>query len=410
MQDTVKRAEPSSDSTRPWLGLAIALAVILMLVGSEVASDTYVETEVGIAAAIVLVGLISGFMVAKRPGHPISWLLTFAAFTGGFAGLGAELLPPGLTQVTWWQAVLSIISGPAWYALLFTVLVLIPLLFPTGSPTSPAWRWVGWLGGAALAVISLMWMTQEFFCTDLGPNDGECLARVDNPIGITGMANPEEEGMGGIFFGLMMLCAVAALVSMVIRFRRSGTVQRHQIKWVAFSLGLFFGFILIVDMLWIETLGHSEPPGYWVLQQMLWVLIPASIAVAILRYRLYDIDRIVSRTVSYAVIALVLAAVYVGGVLSVQTVLPASDNVAVAASTLVAAALFSPLRRRVQRWVDRRFNRSRYDTAKIIDAFGSRLRDAVDLSVVTRDLGMVVEETVAPATAAVWLRGEAPAS
>ncbi|MGH8946161.1 MAG: hypothetical protein ACRDVL_08430, partial [Acidimicrobiia bacterium] len=403
MEDTIRGdvARSSGDApTRPWLGLAIALTVTLMLVGSEVAADTDTESEVGIAASIVLVGLISGFMVAKRPRHPISWLLTFAAISGGLAALSAEVLPPGVTELTWWQAILAIISGPTWLGLLFAVLVLIPLLFPTGSPTSPRWRWVGWLGGAALVVMSLMSMTQESFCTHWSSDD-HCLASVDNPIGITGIPNPEQTATGAVFFGLLLICAVAALISLIIRYRRSGPVQRHQIKWVAFSLGLYFAFSLVVDGLWGEVLGRPLV-GYWVwvIQQLLWVLIPASIAVAILRYRLYEIDRIVSRTVSYAVIAVVLAAVYVGGVLSVQTVLPASDELAVAASTLVAAALFSPLRRRVQRWVDRRFNRSRYDAAEIVEAFSSRLRDAVDLSVVTRDLGMVVEETVAPATAA----------
>lgn len=134
---------PDAAPTRPWLGLAIALTVTLMLVGSEVAADTDAATEVGIAASIILVALISGLMVAKRPRHPISWLLTFAAFSGGLAGVSAELLPSGLTEMTWWQSVLAVISSPAWYGLLFTVLVLIPLLFPTGSPTTPRWRWVG---------------------------------------------------------------------------------------------------------------------------------------------------------------------------------------------------------------------------------------------------------------------------
>ncbi|HEY7563469.1 MAG TPA: hypothetical protein VIA81_00940 [Acidimicrobiia bacterium] len=391
--------------SRPWLGVAIALLVLLMLFVAEVATSTDVESDLGIAVSIVLVGLISGVLVARRPGHPVSWLLAAAAMAGGFAGVSAEGLPRGLTELSGWQAFLAIVGGPTWYALLFLVLVLLPLLFPTGSPLSPGWQWVGWLGGASLSVMSFLWATQDSFCSD--PSDEGCRVVADNPIGITGIGNPEESFMGEVFYGLMLICAVAALVSLVLRYLRADPVQRHQIKWVGYALGLFFVFTLGVDVIWVGALGGDEPPGYGVIQQLLWVLIPASIAVAILRYRLYDIDRIVSRTVSYAVVALVLAAVYVGGVIGVQAVLPASNDLAVAASTLLVAALFTPLRRRVQRWVDRRFNRSRYDAAAIVEAFSTRLRDAVDLSAVTRDLGAVVERTMQPVMANVWVRSDA---
>ena len=168
---------------------------------------------------------------------------------------------------------------------------------------------------------------------------------------------------------------------------------------MAFSVGLFIAFSLFVEAIWIGLLDRAELPAYSLIQQVLWVMIPVSIAVAILRYRLYEIDRIVSRTVSYAVIALVLGAVWVGGLLALQTILPASGDLTVATSTLVAAALFSPLRQRVRVWVDRRFNRSRYDAGLIFEAFTSRLRDAVDLPTATDDLMAVVRATVEPTTA-----------
>lgn len=392
---------------RPWLGLLITLTVIGLLGAGTLLNWGGGDREAGILLAVVILGLISGLLVAKRPDHAISWLLTGAAVAGGIAGLASQLLPPGVTELTWWQGALAIISGPAWYALLITVLVMIPLLFPTGSPPSRRWRWVAWLVASATAVFSLLFMLQEAFCTD-SAEDGSCISSVANPIGITGLTNPEESSFGVVLDAALLLGAVAALFSLVARFRRSGAVERQQVKWVAFSVGLFIAFTVLVDLVWIDGLGHAEPPGYWLVQQILWVMIPASIALAILKYRLYEIDRIVSRSVSYTLIAVILAAVYAGGVLGLQTLIPDADDLAVAASTLAAVALFSPLRRRIQGWVDRRFNRRRYDAERVVEAFSSRLRDAVDLATVTGDLRDVVNRTVEPAATTVWLRNAAP--
>jgi hypothetical protein len=365
------------------------------------------ETDFGILLAIVLVGLISGLLVAKRPDHRISWLLTGAALAGGISGLSAQALPSGLTELAWWQATLAIISGPAWYALLLIVLVLIPLLFPTGAPPSSRWRWVGWIVGGMTAVFSVLWALQDRFCTD-SDESGNCLSQADNPIGIIGLTNPEESVIGGFLYAGLLLGAVAALISLLIRFRRSVAVERQQMKWVGFSIGLFLTETLAVEVLWIDVFGQTEPPGYGVVQQILWVAIPTSIAVAILRYRLYEIDRIVSRTVSYALIAVAVAAVYAGGVIGLQALIPDVGDLAIAASTLAAVALFSPLRRRIQGWVDRRFNRRRYDAEREVEAFSARLRDAVDLATVTADLRDVVTRTVEPIVATLWLRDTAP--
>lgn len=391
---------------RPWLGLSIVV-VVLALLGVPLLLPLSVgtESEFGIFLAIALVGLLSGLLVAKRPDHPISWVMTATAVAGGIAGVSASTLPPGLTEPAWWQNVLAVVSGPAWYSLLFMVLLLIPLLFPTGAPVSPRWRWVGWIGGAALAIMSLLWMVQEAFCTDWSPADDTCISVVPNPIGIQGMVNPEESTLGSIFFGLMLVGAIAAIASLVIRNRKAAPVERQQVKWVVFSIGFFVSFTLLLDVLWIEVLKGSEPPGYGLMQQTLWVLIPASIAVAILRYRLYEIDRIVSRTVSYAVMAVSLAVVYAGGVIGLQSLAPGSGDLAIAASTLAAASLFSPLRRRVQDWVDRRFNRRRYDADHLVEAFSARLRGAESSTTVIDDLQTVVARTLEPKTTALWVRG-----
>lgn len=388
---------------RPWLGLIVATVVTAMLFAPMLLSPPSGDSEVGILASISLVGLIAGLMVARRPDHPISWLLAATAFFGGIAGFASVLLPSGTTQLSWWQAVLAIVSGPAWYALLLMVLVMIPLLFPTGSPP-PRLRWLPWFGGGGTAVFGLLWMVQEQFCTDWNAEE-ICLSSVSNPIGIAGVVNPEQSALGGVLYLVVMVgSSLLAVISLFVRFRRSGTVERQQVKWVAFSLSFFVGFFLLVEGVWMELLGQGEPPGYWLIQQLLWVTIPATIAVAILRFRLYEIDRLVSRTVSYAMVAAVLFAVYAGGVIAVQDLLPNSGDLAVAASTLAVVALFSPLRGWVQGGVDRRFNRRRYVAQRVVEAFSVRLRDAVDLTTVADDLQSVVATTVEPATTSVWLR------
>jgi hypothetical protein len=388
--------------TRPIAGLAIVVMVLGLLAASELAVDTDVESETGILIAIVLVALISGLLVARRPSHPVSWLLAIAAVMGAVAGVSAELLPPGVSSINDWQALLAIVSGPSWYGLLVTIVVLMPLLFPTGSPPSKRWRWVGWAAVAAFGLMALLWALQERFCTDSGDNG--CLVSVANPIGVGGLANPEDSAMGAVFYGIMLICSVAALASLVVRFRRAVGVERQQIKWVLFSVGVFVGFTLIVDVVWIETLGGSEPPGYWLVQQALWVMIPLSVALAILRYRLYDLDRIISRTVSYALVVALLALLALALVALLALFLPSDDPLVVAVATLAAAALFNPLRLRIQRVVDRRFNRTRYVSERVIDDFAGSLRDRVDPDGVVDGWLGVVEETIQPVAVGVWLR------
>lgn len=384
--------------------MTVALSVIAMLaVPSLLPLPPTGDSEIGIMLAVAMVGVIAGILVARRADHPISWLLSATAFVGGIAGLTAEALPPGTTELSWWQAILAAISGPTYYGLLLMILVLIPLLFPTGAPPTPRWRWLAIVTGAAAFAVSISWVLQERFCTNWDEQDA-CVTTVANPIGIAGMPNPEESVLGSMLFSILMLGSVLAFAALVVRFRRAGAVERHQIKWVAFSTGLFIGFTTLVDLIWVTVMGRSVPPAFDLLQQVLWVLIPASIAVAILRYRLYDIDRIVSRTVSYALIAGILFAVYAIGVIALQTVMPDSGDLAVAVSTLAAVGLFTPLRRRIQDWVDRRFNRRRYDAQRVVEEFAGRLREAVELDAVTEDLTSVIAATMEPTSAGVWVR------
>ena len=195
---------------------------------------------------------------------------------------------------------------------------------------------------------------------------------------------------------LLAASTVTALLSLVLRYRRAQTAERKQLQW--FLLGAVIAIAGVV-----AEFVHQGPVSAVLLLSGILAL-PGAIGVAVLRYRLYEIDRIASRTVSYAVVAGLLAAVYAGGVVGVQAILPTSDNLAVAGSTLAAAALFNPLRRRVQAMVDRRFNRSRYDARRTVETFASRLSDQVDLVELHEELLSVVGRCLEPAAVSLWLR------
>jgi hypothetical protein len=196
---------------------------------------------------------------------------------------------------------------------------------------------------------------------------------------------------------MMLLGAVAALVSLVVRFRRSQGIERAQVKW----------FLLAVAVVAVGIVAEFTAQGSVVAEFLFLglVLLPISIAVAVFRYRLYDIDRLIRRTAGYTLVAVVLAGVYLAAAAAVGAVMGSTNPLAVAAATLAAAALFNPVRRRVQHWVDRRFDRTRYDAHSVVEQFSVRLRDEVDLDGLTDDLTHIVGETLRPAAVSLVLVG-----
>jgi hypothetical protein len=390
----------SSQTTRPWVGSGIALGIIGLLTFGEVAGTSASNEDVGVLVAIALIASIAGLLVARRPENRVSWILAFAALVGGLAGLAAAFLPPGLQQIEWWQVPLAVIGGPAWFGLLLSFLVLIPLHFPTGTPPGPRWRWIAPMGWAAFGIMSVLYVFQERFCTESGEEG--CLSSVANPIGIAGIQYPEESLIGTLLYGILLVGGIAAIGSLVVRYRRSGEIERHQIKWVLYSIGLFVGVSVLVEEVWMIALGQPEPPGYLLVNQLLWMLIPVSIAIAVLRYRLYDIDRIISRTVTYAVVVgiLALGVALLAGMVGTRF----DDPLVVAVTTLAVAAAFNPSRRRVQRIVDRRFDRSRYDAERVMDGFTSTLQARVDPAEIMHDWAEVISNTMHPQAMGVWVR------
>lgn len=397
------RRSAESSRGRPVLGGAILAVVGSMFVIGEL-NRTDGDGEVGIVLSIILVTLIAALLVAKRPGHVVSWLMAGAAVFGGIAGLSASVWAPGTTELSALQAVIAAVSGPSWFGLLLFIFVLIPLYFPTGAPPSRRWTWVALAPSVGWVVMSVLWAFQERFCTDW--DGSRCLSSVDNPFGIPGVENPEQSLLGSAAFAALAVGAVAALISLVVRFRRADVTERLQIKWVLLGLGVFVGGTVILELVWMGLLGQPEPTGpiyYWI-NQISWLVIPGTVALAILRYRLYDLDRIISRGVSYVLLLALLAVVALALVALMTLALPSRDPLVVAVATLASAALFNPLRVRTRIWVDRRFNRTRFNATHVAEQFAGSLRNRVDPDDVVNDWLDVVSETMQPASVGVWVR------
>ena len=352
---------------------------------------------VGFSAFMVVGALI----VAHRPGNAIGWLfsaIALLAFTGQLASEYATYAYatrpgslPGATLAAWYG------SWPWWLVLALT-LVFTPLLFPTGRLLSPRWRPVAWLAGVTTAVLTAVTSLR----TELGTVEDQAVA---NPIGVAAVGNPEKSPIIPVLIVLLGVLATAAFGSLVLRFRRSRGEERQQLKWFTYASAL----------LPLAGLDDFLPaPVGDLLFGVPIVFLPVAAGIAILRHRLYDIDRLINRTLVYGSLTAILGLVYTGVVLILGQVFGGvtedPPSWAVAGATLAVAALFQPARRRIQEVVDRRFNRRKYDAAETIDTFGARLRDQVDLDTLSTELLAVVDQTMQPTRVVLWLRPSPPGS
>ena len=363
------------------LGLTVVLlaaAVVLGLTGGEAWSLVFGFIPVTLAFALV------GALIAVRAGNRLGWLflagatvtaVSVAADTYAARAATAEL--PGAAWAGWVLTVSLGATAPFFF--------LTPLLFPDGRPPSPRWRpvvWIAVLAGLADAVCSAI--SDVSFSSNF--------PHLRDPVVLVaplGTVDNLATRVGPFVF-------LAGAVSMIVRFRRSGLEQRLQLKWFVYASAVSALVVFAT-----ATLGHIPLPEF----ELTVPLIPAAVGIAILKYRLYDIDRLISRTLAYLVVTGLLIGVYAALVI-LAGVLGFSTAPAVAIATLAAAALFSPLRRRVQRAVDKRFNRVRYDAELTVAAFATRLRDAIDLDTVRAELIDVVDSAVQPAHLSVWTAGE----
>ena len=334
---------------------------------------------VNVAAAVI------GFVLAsRRPENRIGWLFLLAGLTlglGGFSNqyaLHALVADPGS-----WPAGRALAWLSNWISVIpATILAFLLLLFPTGYLRSRRWRPAAWFIGGVSGFVAV-WLL--IAATSLWAHP------FNSSQGWSGL-------IGVLFLITAVLISAALLVSvaaLVVRFAKSSGEERLQLKWCAAAALLLV--VVFVASIWLNSAVVN------VLQSLAFVCLWMAIAIAVLKYRLYEIDRIISRTLAYAIVIGLLVGVYAGLVLLATQVLTIKSPVAVAGSTLVAAALFSPLRSRVQRTVDRRFNRARYDADQTMAAFAARLKGAVDLDSVRNDLAEAVDQALEPAHVSVWI-------
>lgn len=384
-----------------------ALSVLVWMDVAGQTDDPFAES-LSLMAAFASFFVVGAAIAVRRPNHPIGWLFVAA---GVYPMLQEALAQLGAMQMEEGSNTLYVVAHTAfsWPVFLGVLVVFVPLLFPTGHLPSPRWRGLAWFAGLAMAVAGLGGVIQRDICVTYD-RGGQCVAALRNPMGVPWLVSVEEGTFGGVMLGILAVCMIGALVSVVMRYRRSNQVERIQLRWVAFAMGLFIAHMLIVGILLEEILDLAaelevlspfgiDPFGIFL------ALIPLSVGVAILRYRLYDIDRIISRTVAYGLVTAVLLSGYAGAVFLFRAILPGQSDLAVVASTLAAAALFNPVRRWVQVVVDRRFNRDRYDAERTVDVFGQRLRSRAGIDDLGGELLGVAATTMQPATASLWLKG-----
>ena len=352
------------------------------------------SVPVWVSAAFAAAGWVLAF---RRPANPLGWIMLGGAF---FFALSEDasyytVADYGLRHGDLPLGAVALLAQPGW-APGIVALGLLILLFPDGRLPSSRWRWLA----AAYAAVAALWMAGAVVLTVRALADHR--TQVDSGGNLLLLSGHDPAAgwwnvLQDLFFPLLIACWLASIASQALSFRRSSGERRQQLKW------LLAGSAATLVGLGLAALLRSVPWLSDVIGVIGFLALPVSIGVAVLRYRLFDIDRIVSRTLAYAIVTGLLVGVYAGLVLLTTEVFGFHTPVAVAASTLAAAALFTPVRRRVQRLVDRRFNRARYDAETTVAAFADRLKDAVNLDAARDDLAKTVHQALEPAHLSVWV-------
>jgi hypothetical protein len=375
-----------------WLVVAVDLLVML---ASQLIDPTLF---IGLLLLSVIASFagIGAIVVTRLPRNAIGWILwtsgSFMAWSiaaNTYANLSLDRFDgslPGTVAV-------AVLSNVGLVPVLTVTAIFVPLLFPDGHLPSPGWRAVGWFAAVAIGLTTCI--------SAIRPGAMSNGVPIENPIAAPGLGSlPEVVGLAVV--GSLFLSFALAVASVLWRYRRGSATERQQTRWFASA-----ALVMLVAV----GLGFSDvgplAEGGWLLVLAGLALMPIAIGVAILRYRLYDLDRLVSRTISYGLLTGALLAAYAGLVLVLEGPLgtiTSGNTLAVALSTLVVAALFQPVRQRIQRIVDRRFDRARYDAERTTAAFSERLRDEVDLSTLTGELDATVRRAMAPALVGLWLR------
>jgi hypothetical protein len=374
-------------------GLTLALDACALALAALNRGDVQ---EVTFPFAITVSAVVGGLVASRRPKNPVGWYFLGSAacfalvgVANGYATYGPITAPGALLGA---RAVAWLLSW-LWLPGVMLLLCFLPLYFPDGRLLSHRWRWVVWLAlfFSVTGAIYLAFRPGEMQSTG-----------IINPLGIEALLPVLGllDTLTGVPYFPILFASVASLV---VRFRRSGSVERQQIKWLAFA-----ALVIPVWFLTNAPIEAAAPSLFLLIDSLIFAGIPVAAGIAILRYRLYDIDVVINRTLVYGSLTASLALVYLGSIVLLQALFRAltgqESQLAVVVSTLAIAALFNPLRRRIQAFIDRRFYRRKYDAAKTLQAFSARLREETDLGTLSEDLVGVVRETMQPTHAALWLR------
>ena len=356
--------------------------------------------------------VVGALLVAKRSTNLIGWIMAAIAFMVAIFNAGGAYAtyvmvtrgqPDALAVVGAWTA------NCYWFVMLALALFYLPMLIPDGRLLSRRWLPVAVVAGIAASGFVL----PRAFMDTLPLNEAPGY-EIDNPIGIEGVGSVENLPIFGVLLnGLLVIAFVGTAASVVVRFRRSRGVERLQMKWFVYVSVVFVGGSILTSVIGVATGLRWLEQFSFVLSMVALVGLPIAVGIAILRYRLYDIDVVINRTLVYGLLTLLLALMYFGGIVLLQRVFVLltgqQSTLAVVASTLLIAALFNPLRGRIQAFIDRAFYRRKYDARKTLEAFSARLRDETDLEALNSEVVGVVRETIQPAHVSVWLRPETAA-
>jgi hypothetical protein len=402
------------------LSMAIFLATVVLFVltrsayvpSSSSAGRTVIDLLVSVP--VLAFPVVGALIASRRPQNPIGWICLADGLLWVLLGLFDYYSVYGLARPGSipFPAAMAGLSLWLWVPTVGLLAIYLVLLFPDGRLPSRRWRPLAWLSGVVIVLASVS--------SGLSPGPIAKLGGVRNPFGLEGQ--PWVAYATNIVLVPFLVCILASVVGLILRYRRSRGEERQQIKWIAFAASFVgVGFVstlvsgLIVRAFAPESWGNANTPPFWFDLLFSIVLlsfggVPVAVGIAVLRYRLYDIDLLINRALVYGSLTVVLAAAYVGGVVSLQSVFRAltgeQSTLAIVASTLAIAALFNPLRRRIQGFIDRRFYRRKYDAAKTLAAFNARLRDETELKRLSGDVMGVVRETMQPAHVSLWLKSD----
>jgi hypothetical protein len=382
-----------------WAGF---IAIVVVYVSGLAISITSGGTTDPFGLLVFVFPVVGILILTRQPRNTIGWILlavgAAAAASGvltSYAEYGLRTHPGSLPGAD----VVLAISGPSWAPIFGIMGTYLLLLFPDGRAPSPRWRWVGWLAAVGIVgtMVGLTIIPGNF--ADSGyPN-------VVNPLGIEALRG--VEWIAFVFIPLIPISIIMSAISLVRRFRRATGTVRLQLKWLTAAAAItavLYALAVAVPGSW----GATKEPAWVSVIQTLGVLsfflIPIAIGFAMRRYRLYDIDLVINKTLGYGLLTAILAGVYEGLAEGLGSVVGKDNSIVIAGSTLVVAALFRPVRGRVQALIDRRFYRRKYDAQRTLESFTARLREEVDLDELHSHLLAVVDETVRPASMSLWLR------